>query len=60
MLDAMLILSFAMCLLCCVRSLWKDGWRYALVGAVFGGLFLFAFQIFRTPISNLASLGRLV
>ena len=60
MLDAMLVLSFTMCLSCSVRSLWKDGWRYAIAGALFGAVFLFAFLIFRSPVSTVVSLGRMI
>lgn len=60
MLDAMLILSFTMCLFCSVRSLWKDGWRYAIAGACFGLVFLFGFLLFRMPNSTLVSLERMV
>lgn len=57
MLDAMLIVSFTMCLTCSIRSLWLDGWRYAIAGALFGAVFLFAFLIWRSPVSTLVSLG---
>lgn len=60
MLDAMLILSFAMCVLCSVRSLWRDGWRYAIAGAAFGVVFLFGFFLFRMPTSALVSLERMI
>lgn len=60
MLDAMLILSFTMCTFCSVRSLWPESSGYAIAGAMFGVVFLFAFLLFRTPGSTVVSLGRVV
>lgn len=57
MLDVMLILSFTMCSLCCVRSLWREGWGYAIAGAMFGMVFLLAFLLFRMPGGTMVSLG---
>ena len=60
MLDAMLILSFAMCLFCCIRSLWKDGWGYAIAGAMFALVALLAILLYRMPTSALVSLERMI
>ena len=47
MLDAMLILSFAMCVLCSARSLAREASGYAVAGAMFGLLFLLTFWMYR-------------
>lgn len=60
MLDVMLIVSFAMCTFCSVRSLWPEGSGYAIAAALHGLVFLLGFLLFRMPGSTLVSLGRAI
>ena len=60
MLDVILILSFAMCTLCCVRSLAREASGYAIAGAMFGLLFLLTFWMYRCQGGVLVALERMI